>query len=453
MEIASSDKLPEISPERLSVVLRKTPAQSAEDGCLEPETLTKVLSVVSGEAPSLSAEDSSVDDTESLSISIAEELSSGSSSQSESPSSHPEEIEVENQEEQQIISQEFEGLEYEPDEDDSIEVQLGSMCPFQYDIEYSASTVRVASKAKSTLHAKAAAMREPETTMVFGKNALHQMKQQSLKRSVRFSLEKNQYHPAAVIHLTEEEYNLCWYSKESKERFREDSIRAARQVFLENDYSYFFSAWFDTQQKPKFNEYVTHILDAYAFCSEPTLETPVPSSKDNNSSTRTAPTNEGNDGPGSGELHPNHLKQYQVALREMYKANDDTLGLELFILTPFRGEPEGLRKFVLEQGYISFRQNGSSVPFASKTSEGEEEEEQVEEEHDQEQEEQYWTTKPEQQQRTTTTRKSRQQLEEEDYLAQSLAVVSRSISRPSRLLAHEFAKALADALCETSDQK
>ena len=304
---------------------------------------------------------SSVDDTESLSLSAAEELSCCNSTQVHLPENHEDESES------------------------CIEVQLESENPIQYESEN--ETCSLSSDESNTLQRT-----DPKGPSKF-------------PRSVRFCLDKNLYHPPSVYDMTEEECTACWYHKESKDLFREESASSARKAFLKKQsfsYSYFFS-WFQ-QATPDFNEFADCILDAYDSCAEPELE------MDN-----LEPTGSVIGLSTVSSFVPDYSYQqqpYRQSLCDMYSSCDDIPGLEHFILSPFRGEPESLRTYVLDQARFRLQRNRSCDPTSL----------------------------------TSECSRLDQPFRHEDGITNTLAYVSRCISRPSRLLAHEFGKALAESL-------
>ncbi|KAL7569635.1 hypothetical protein ACA910_008293 [Epithemia clementina (nom. ined.)] len=525
MEIEFLPHLP-VSPE-----LESTLSTTTEKAFLEDEK--NLLGVVSS-AETREDDAASLDGTESLSVSMTEELSSGNISNNSCcnnsiarPQPDVEEDvqaslpQVQSRDESEVVSADHyqqrpfqdqpfkdelqqrlkriqhqyhtcgaeeqdevpevqEESDYDDEEEfeDSIEVQLGPTGPFECEIEPTISFVTFPSRGRSFLFGS-----EEVATTTATASAITKENSQA-RRRVCFCLERNQYFqpPSLYQDMSDDEFENCWYAKDSREIFKDDSIEAAKEVFLKKKKttaaayfasalllpstsfftsSSFFSSWFQAK-KLEFNPHADYILNAYDACSEPEMDMEM--QQDNNNSSNIHNKNPAINEEILSEKHQQRLK-FRTALREMYKTTDEMPGLEHFILTPFRGEPESLRSFVLEQAYYGWRRKGSllsrktslslSRSKGSRSEDQEQEEDTLErlssdEEARLEMEEQ---AEVEQRLSLLTPQQLQQQMEEEEQMAHSLALISRCISRPSRLLAHELAKALADALQQDLEEE
>ena len=222
---------------------------------------------------------------------------------------------------------------------------------------------------------------------------------------VRFCLEKNEYHLPTCNDLTDEEYELCWYTKEDTEKFREDMACAARSVFLKKKS---WLSWLRTDSID-FNEDADSILNAYDACMRKNFA-------DETSSPRPPALRDASTAAIAFAKH-------EEALCRMYSTSEDLYGLEHFAVTLFRGGPQGRCRFVLEQGQVSIQQRkqedegGTSSCINS-----------INDVND----------------KSLPPRRPSQ--EHDETKALTLAHVSQCISRPSRIFAHEMAKAQAKAM-------
>eukprot|EP00522_Entomoneis_paludosa_P004412 CAMPEP_0172472248 /NCGR_PEP_ID=MMETSP1065-20121228/68239_1 /TAXON_ID=265537 /ORGANISM="Amphiprora paludosa, Strain CCMP125" /LENGTH=316 /DNA_ID=CAMNT_0013230379 /DNA_START=78 /DNA_END=1028 /DNA_ORIENTATION=+ len=206
-------------------------------------------------------------------------------------------------------------------------------------------------------------------------------------KSVCFNLKENQSYEDQS-ELSQEERKHCWYDNRDIENFEEQAIEDARTIIFRNSTTSLLpkdnqrvKMWFkggngsfltgnNATSSPNTNEILKSLQQTFEVCSK----------------------------AKSDRIRRNF--QHRDALEQVYEQHGEMMGLEHFLVSPLRGDPQALRRFILDQGRAFHIMAQSST----------------------------------------------QQQQSPKSLADTLAHVSKCVSRPSRLMSHETALAHSRAM-------